>query len=208
MELFYGRVSGNSSRALFGLFESGAPFTPRLVDIDGGENKSPAYLAVNPMGKIPALADGEFRLWESNAINLYVAEKFPEARLMPKSLEARASVQRWLFFQAAHLTPSCIPVFRATHPKVQEFWKTKGDPAAADAGRKDLARWLPVLEEALAGRDWLDGQFSLADIAHTPHLLLVRDGGFDFAKYPGVRDWLARCEARPAWKKTWELVFS
>ena len=208
MELFYGRFSGNSSRALFGLFESGAPFTPRNVDTNEGENRSAAYLSVNPMGKIPALADGDFQLWESNAINLYVAEKFPQARLMPASLEARASVQRWLFFQAAHLTPSCVPVFRATHPKVQAFWKTKGDPVAAETGRKELARWLPVLEQALEGRDWLEGQFSLADIAHLPHLWLVRDGGFDFAVYPRVREWLARAEARPAWRKTVELVFS
>jgi glutathione S-transferase len=64
MELFYGRVSGNSARSAFGLHEVGAPFTPVLVDTRGGENRGAGYLAVNPMGKIPALADGAFRLWE------------------------------------------------------------------------------------------------------------------------------------------------
>jgi glutathione S-transferase len=149
MDFYYGRMSGNSARAAFGLIEAGVDFQPHPLDTRAGENRRPEYLAVNPMGKIPALADGPVRLWESNAINWYVAEKFPSARLIPASPADRASVLRWLFFQSAHVTPACVPVFRATHARVQEFWQTKGDPQAADSGRKELARYLPVLEEAL-----------------------------------------------------------
>ena len=207
MDFYYGRISGNSARAALGLFESGLPFQPKVLDTSGGENKGPAYLAVNPMGKIPALVDGEFRLWESNAINWYAAEKAPEAHLLPTSIAARASVQRWLFFQAAHVSPACIPVFRATNRRVQEFWKTKGDPQAAEAGRKELARYLPVLEQALADREWLVDAFSLADIAYVPHLMLLDEGGFDFKPYPSLRAWLDRLTARPAWRKTVELIF-
>lgn len=207
MDLFYGRMSGNSARALFCLHEIGAPFQARLVDTHAGENKAPAYLAVNPMGKIPAFTDGSFGLWESNAINWYAAEKHPEAGLLPTTPEGRASVQRWLFFQSAHVSPACVPLFMATNPRVQEFWKRKGDPAAAQTARKDLGRWLPVLEGALAGREWLEGSFSLADIAYAPHLWLIVDGGFDLAPYPAVRGWLGRLLARPAWRKTSDLVF-
>jgi glutathione S-transferase len=64
--------------------EAGAQFTPRLLDTRSGENRIADYLAVNPMGKIPALADGSFRLWESNGINWYVAEKHPAAGLLPR----------------------------------------------------------------------------------------------------------------------------
>ncbi len=207
MELFYGRVSGNSARALFGLHEIGAPFTPRLLDTHGGENRTPAYLAVNPMGKIPALVDGKFQLWESNAINWYAAEKHPAAGLLPDTAEGRASVQRWLFFQAAHVSPACVPIFMATNQRVQEFWKRKVDPAAAEGARRDLARWLPVLEGALAGRTWLEGSFTLADVAYAPHLWLVVEGGFDLGPYPAVRAWLDRLLARPSWKKAAETVF-
>jgi glutathione S-transferase len=207
MDLFYGRVSGNSARSVFGLFEAGAPFTPRLLDTRGGQNRAADYLAVNPMGKIPALVDGSFRLWESNAINWYVAEKHPAAGLLPATIEGRASVQRWLFFQAAHVSPACLPIFRATNRRVQEFWQTKGDAQAAEAARRELARWLPVLEGALAGREWLEGAFSLADVAYAPHLWLVVEGGFDLAPYPAVRAWLERTLARPAWRKAAELVF-
>jgi glutathione S-transferase len=207
MDLFYGRMSGNSARALFGLHEIGAPFTPRIVDPQGGENQTPAYLAVNPMGKIPALADGGFRLWESNAINWYAAEKNPAAGLIPQTVEGRASVQRWLFFQSAHVSPACVPIFMATNRRVQEYWKRKAAPAAAEGPRRDLARWLAVLEGALGGRDWLEGSFSLADVAYAPHLWLVVEGGFDLAPYPAVRTWLERLLARPAWKKTADMVF-
>jgi glutathione S-transferase len=207
MDLFYGRVSGNSARSVFGLHEAGARFTPRLVDTRAGENRLPGYLALNPMGKIPALADGDFRLWESNAINWYAAEKHPAAGLIPPTIEGRAAVQRWLFFQAAHVTPACVPLFRATNRRVQEFWQTRGDPAAAEAARRDLARWLPVLQGALAGREWLEGAFSLADVAYAPHLWLVVEGGFDLGPYPAVGAWLERLLARPAWRKAADLVF-
>lgn len=207
MELFYGRMSGNSARSLFGLHEAGVAFTPRLLDTRGGENRAAGYLAVNPMGKIPALVDGDFRLWESNAINWYVAEKHPQAGLLPATIEGRAAVQRWLFFQAAHVSPACGAVFRSTHRGMQEFWKLQGDEKAAEAGRKDLGRWLPVLEGALAGREWLEGAFSLADVAHAPHLWLLRDGGFDLGRWPAVRAWLDRMYARPAWRRTEAAVF-
>jgi len=207
MDLYYGRISGNSARAAFGLAEIGAPFRPHLLDTRKGENRAAPYLAVNPMGKIPALVDGACKLWESNAINWYAAEKFPKSRLLPASIEGRASVQRWLFFQAAHVSPACIHVFRATHPRVQAFWQTKGDPQAAEGARKELARYLPVLESALADRDWLEKDFSLADVAYAPHLWLVSEGGFDFSAYPRVRAWLDRLVSRPAWRKTEEMIF-
>jgi len=207
MDFYYGRCSGNSARVAFGLIEAGATFQPHLIDTRKGENRSAEYLAVNPMGKIPALVDGELKLWESNAINWYVVEKL-KSRLLPASLAARASVQRWLFFQAAHVTPACISVFRATNARVQAFWQTTGDPKALEAGRKELARYLPVLEAALANRDWLEGDFSLADIAYAPHFFLVAEGGFDFSPYPRLRAWQDRLEKRPGWKKAEEMIFA
>jgi glutathione S-transferase len=206
MDLFYSRNSGNSSRALFALHESGAGWTPRPIDPRAAENRAPAYLAVNPMGKLPALVDGDLLLWESNAINWYVAERWPQARLLPASPAGRAAVQRWLFFQTGHVSPACYPIFRSL-PQIKAHWNNASEPAAAEAGRKELARYLPVLEGALAGRDWLEKDFSLADVAYAPHLMLIGQAGFDFAPYPALRAWLARLLARPAWLKTAQLVF-
>ena len=69
MDFYYGRVSGNSTRAAFGLLEAGASFQPHFLDTQKGENRSAEYLSINPMGKIPSLVDGKLKLWESNAIN-------------------------------------------------------------------------------------------------------------------------------------------
>ena len=140
MDLFYGRMSGNSARSLFALYEADAVFTPHVLDTNAGENRAAAYLALNPMGKIPALTDGAFRIWESNAINIYVAEKYPSSALLPATIEGRAGVNRWLFFQTGHVTPACQQIFRVTSRRMQEFWKLPVDAQAAEAGRKELAR--------------------------------------------------------------------
>jgi glutathione S-transferase len=210
MDFFYGTVSGNSARSAFALFESGAPFTPHPLDTPSGENRTAAYLALNPMGKIPALIDGELQLWESNAINWYVAEKHPEAGLLPASPGARAGVQRWMFFQAGHLSPAALPIFRATNRRVQRHWKVTGDAGQLEPARNELARYLAVLEAALQGRDWLEGKFSLADIACAPHFWMLAEGepAFDFAPTPNVKRWLDRLWSRPAWKKTVEATLS
>jgi glutathione S-transferase len=154
VDFYYGRVSGNSARAAFGLHEAGAHYTPHHVYTPSGENRSAPYMAINPVGKVPALTDGEVRLWESNAINWYAAEKHPESRLLPSSFPGRASVQRWLFFQTGHVSPACAHVFRATNTRMQKFWNLHGDVQSLEAGRKELARYLVVLEQALEGRDW------------------------------------------------------
>jgi len=207
MELFFSRMSGNSGRAVFALFESGAKWLEHPVDPRAAQNREADYLALNPMGKMPVLRDGSFSLWESNAINWYVAEKYPESNLLPKSAAGRASVQRWLYFQTGHISPACVSVFRATNARMQAFWNLRGDARSEESGRQELERFLPVLESALDGRDWLEGELSLADIAYAPHFLLVAEGGFSFAPYPRIVRWLERLLARPAWQQTFRLLY-
>ena len=214
MDFYFGRLSGNSARSAFALCEAGIPFTPHPVGTPNGENRLPPYLTLNPMGKVPALVDGEVRLWESNAINWYVAEKHPETRLLPPTLAGRASVQRWLMFQAGHVSPASTTIFRQTNPRIRAFWKTDADPQAVEAAYKELGRYLTVLEQALTGRDWLEGELSLADIAYAPHFAAVAEGqdgrgdGLDLSATPNVQAWLQRMWARPAWKKAVEMAFS
>ena len=210
MDFFYGTLSGNSARSAFALHESGAPFTGHPLDTPSGENRTPQYLALNPMGKVPALIDGDVQLWESNAINWYIAEKHPGAGLLPASLGGRAAVQRWMFFQAGHLSPAAMPIVRATNRRVQRHWQMSGDPSLLGPVYKELGRYLGVLEAALPGRDWLEGAFSLADIACAPHFWLLAGGepAFDFAPTPHVKAWLERLWNRPAWKKAVEATLS
>jgi glutathione S-transferase len=207
MDFHFGKNSGNSARSAFALYEARAAFTPHALDVPRGDGQAPGHRALNPMGKVPALVDGEVALWESNAINWYVAETHPEAGLLPSTAAGRASVQRWLSFQAAHVSPSATAVNRALSARHRAYWRLLPDPGAADIGRRELARYLPVLEAALADGEWLEDRFSLADIAYAPHLAFLVEGGFDFSGTPRVVAWLERLLARPAWQQARALVF-
>jgi glutathione S-transferase len=208
VDFYFGRCSGNSARAAFALAEAGAAYTPHPITTPGGDENSDWYRKLNPMGKVPTLVDGELRLWESNAINWYVAEKHAQSRLLPASIAGQASVQRWLLFQTAHVSPASQAVYRMTNKRMQNIWKVTPDAQAAAAGRKELDRYLTVLEWALAERPWLEGDFSIADIAYAPHCWLLAEGGFDFSATPRVRGWLERLWARPAWKAAVEMAFA
>lgn len=207
MDFHFGKNSGNSARSAFALYEARVSFTPHALDVPAGASRAADYVALNPMGKVPALLDGTTALWESNAINWYLAESHPEAELLPPTLAGRASVQRWLFFQAAHVSPAALAVNRELSARHRAFWRLQPDPRAAELGRQELARYLPVLEAALAHSDWLEKHFSLADVAYAPHLAFLVEGGFDFSPTPRVRDWLSRLLARPAWQQARALVF-
>ena len=207
MDFHFGKNSGNSARSAFALYEARATFTAHALDVPGGASRASDYLALNPMGKVPALLDGTTALWESNAINWYVAEVYPEAKLLPSTPAGRASVQRWLFFQAAHVSPAAIAVNRELSTRHRNYWKLEPDARAAEAGRRELGRYLPVLESALAQSGWLEPQLSLADLAYAPHLAFLIEGGFDFSATPRVHDWLLRLLARPAWQQARALVF-
>jgi glutathione S-transferase len=207
MEFHFGKNSGNSARVAFALYEARVPFAPHVMHVPRGESRTPEYLALNPMGKVPALIDGATSLWESNAINWYIAERSPEAKLLPTTAARRASVLRWQFFQAGHVTPAAMAVYRTTSARAQKYWGMKPDADAAENGRKELARFLPVLETALDRRDWLEEEFSLADIAYAPHLWFLAEAGFDFPGTPRVRAWLERMLLRPAWQQVQALVF-
>jgi glutathione S-transferase len=208
MELFYGRISGNSMRAILILEEIGAKYEPVLVNTKAGDQRSPKYLAINPMGKIPALVDGTLTLWESNAIGWYAAEKHSSAGLIPSTSEQRGAMLKWLFFQTAHVSPACAAIFRHEHPLVREQWNVPPSPQETSRGQKELERYFPVLESALASASYLAGALSLADLAYVPHLHLVEETGFDFTPYPAIVRWLHALRARDAWRRTVELSFA
>jgi glutathione S-transferase len=207
MDFHFGKNSGNSARSAFALYEARVRFTPYALDVPTGDSRAADYMGLNPMGKVPALLDGATALWESNAINWYLAESYPEAMLLPPTPAERASVQRWLFFQAAHVSPAAMAVNRELNDRHRTYWQLQPDPRAAEVGKQDLSRYLPVLESALAESDWLEKQFSLADVAYAPHLALLIEAGFDFSATPCVRGWLERLLARPAWQQARALVF-
>ena len=178
-----------SFAALWALEETGMPYEAVLTDISVGAQKTPEYLAINPMGKVPALKDGDAALAESAAIIAYIAEKYPDAKLAPPLGDAaRAKYLQWLFFNA-NIEASITQIF------------TKIEMPTVSAGWGSATQVFDVLDKAVETGPWLLGEnFSAADI--------VIGSGLNFAirafkmvpTRPSFDRYLDRCMAREAFK--------
>jgi glutathione S-transferase len=177
-----------SLRALWVLEEAGVPYERVRLDLSAGEQKSPAFRAINPMTKVPALTDGTLAVAESGAMCAYVAEAHPEAGLAPPVGDpARGRYLQWLFF-----SPGCVePAYLTKSANVQVR------PEAAGFGEFD--RVFDVLEGAVAKGPFLLGErFSAADVM----IGLDLHFGIDIFKLvpsrPALRAYVDRCLARQA----------
>ena len=195
MKLYWAPRS-RSFTALWLMEETGQPYQRVLTDITTGAQKAPEYLAINPMGKVPALADGDATLAEAAAICAYVAERYPEAKLAPPLGDIRrAKYLYWLFF-----SPGCIePAI------VQLATKIEINPVAAGWG--EAQRVFDVLDAALSKGPWLLGDsFSAADV--------MIGSGLNYAvrlfkmvpARPSFDAYIARCAARPAFQRAEKLA--
>lgn len=142
------------------------------------ENRTETYLKMNPMGKAPVLVDGDFTLWESNAILCYLATRFPETNCLPTDPRERANVDRWLYWQAFHLLNTVV----ATREK-------GGDV------QKDVDLYIGLLNSQLGGKEYVLGELSLVDFAIAPYLLGRHGQAIDYTPFPNVMAWLDRCNA-------------
>ena len=178
-----------SFASLWALEETGMPYEAVLTDISTGAQKKPDYLAINPMGKVPALKDGDLSVAESAAIIAYIAERYPEANLAPPIGDSqRAKYLQWMFF-AANIEAAITQIF------------TKIEMPTSSAGWGSATQVFDVLDRAVETGPWLLGEtFSAADI--------VIGSGLNFAvrafrmvpARPSFDRYLDRCAARPAFK--------
>ena len=178
-----------SFASLWALEETGMPYEAVLTDISTGAQKTPDYLAINPMGKVPALKDGDATIAESAAIIFYIAERFPAAGLAPDIGDVRrGKYLHWMFF-AANIEAAITQLF------------TKIELPSSTAGWGSADQVFEVLDKAVEKGPWLLGeQFSAADI--------VIGSGLNFAirafkmvpTRPSFDRYLDRCVAREAFK--------
>lgn len=193
MQLYGFPLSGNSRKALMTLEETGLTYEFINVDLMSGAQREPAYLALNPNGRVPALVDGDLVLWESSAIMLYVAEKAPQAGLIPSGTAHRARMYQWLVWQPGTFNPP-LQTLNA---------QLRGPDGQRDAGvvaaaRQAIIANLDVLSIGLGEREWLAGDYSLADIVMVPHLNALV--GLDFTLPANVEGYLGKLRNRPGWQ--------
>ena len=183
-----------SLRARWALQELRVDFEAIPVDLMKGEHRQPAYLKVNPAGKIPALVDGDFVVTESVAIVLYLAQKYPDKRLLPVDLKERAEFDRWMMFTVTELEQPLWRISRNTSIYPQAA-RLPADIAIASREFKEMAA---VLEAHMRDREFLVGtSVTVADFV----LAYTLDWGNEFrllGDCPGLLSYMERMYARPA----------
>ena len=194
LRLYRMPVSGHCHRVELMLSLLGLPFELVNVDLQRGEHRSPAMLALNPLGQVPVLVDGDTVLSDSNGILVYLVQRYaPGSNWMPQDALGQARLQRWFSLAAGFLVPGV-----ATPRYAALAGRTVADRDGALATGERL---LDYMESELVGRTWLLGgtEPSLADIAMVSYTSQAHIAGLPLAGYPRIAAWVARLQALPAY---------
>jgi glutathione S-transferase len=188
-------LSTNGRKVHMALEEAKAAYEIVAVNLMKGEQKNPDYLKLNPNGKVPTFVDDGLVMWESIAILLYLAEKFPAANLLPAAAADRARAFQWLVWQPTTFGAPASLLFRQMRftPEGQR------DQKVIDQARAEVTKNTEILSGGLQGRDYLAGTFSVADMALMPYLYVLAELGI--AQSPTVDAYYKRLAARPSWQK-------
>ena len=186
----YGSAMSRASRVMWCARELGVPF--EHVDVAWDGLKKPEFLAINPNGKVPGFSDGNLNLFESLAINLYLAKKYGTGELYPTNLEDEARALQWTVWAATEVEPCLLP-------SVLVKFGIWSDAVAAKAAADRAKAPLLVLDGHLKSREWLVGpKFGIADLNTAAVVSFGRYGDVDMSYAPHVIAWLDRCLSRPA----------
>lgn len=201
IDLYYAATPNGQKVKLF-LEEAGLAYKQIQVNLHDGDQFKPEFLAVSPNNKIPAIVDhdpkdkkGPISVFESGAILLYLAEK--SGKFLPVGFRERIEVNEWLFWQVGGLGPMA--------GQVHHFKKfaTERVPYAIERYEKEVNRLYKVLDKRLEGRNFVVGEYSIADMATYPWVVPYETQGQRLEDFPNLKLWFERISARPAVKKVY-----
>jgi len=187
-----GQGLARDTRVRWALEEVGQPYEVRLLSF--AAMKEPAHLARHPFGQIPTYEEGDLVLFETGAIVLHIADH--HAGLMPADADARARAIAWMFAASNTVEPPILDLVTARIFEADKPWSEARLPLVKDRVRARL----DSLAVRLGDADWLDGAFSAGDLMMVSVLLRLRRSGL-LDEYPGLAAYVARGEARPAYKR-------
>lgn len=196
MITLYGSARTSAGRCLWCLEETGVAYENKNVDMRSKEHKSEDFLKINPNGKIPAMIDGETTLFESMAINFYLADKY-KPELLGTTPEDRAVSYQWSFWSSSELQDPIIQVF------IQKVFmpEDKRSQTVIDENLAKLPALFTTLDNALASKTYLNGKtFTLADLNTMSIVSIAPHVGFDLSNYKNVDLWMKAISDRPAYQ--------
>jgi len=204
IDLYYW-TTPNGHKITMYLEEAGLPYRVLPVNIGKGEQFAPEFLAISPNNRIPAIVDHDpadggapLALFESGAILLYLAEK--TNRFIAADLRGRSETIQWLFWQMGGLGPMA----GQNHHFIQ--YAPEQIPYAIERYVKETARLYAVLDKHLAGREFIAGGYSIADIACYPWVVPHRKQRQNLDDFPQLKRWFAAIQGRPATQRAYALA--
>lgn len=201
MITLYGSPRSSAGRCLWTLEEAGVAYTLKDVDMRNKEHKSPEFLKINPNGKVPALTDGDYTLYESMAINFYVAESYKK-ELLGHNAKDNGLVHQWSFWAISELQGPIIEIF------IQKVFvpEDRRDHNVIENNMKKLPELFHVLNSSLEGKKYLVGnEFTLADLNTASVASIALAIGLDMAPYANITSWMGALSERPAFQKYMSL---
>jgi glutathione S-transferase len=187
----YGSAMSRAGRSLWAAEETGIKYEHVIV----AQTRVPDYLKINPNGHVPALDDNGTIIWESMAVNLYLAEKYGKAPLWPSSVEGHGACYQWSFWGMTEVEPPLIDIIQ--HRMILPA--DKRDEKVALKAVETLKAPLKVLDEHLRKSEYLLGrEFTIADLNVASVLSITRYTQVDLSPTPTVQKWLQKCLERPA----------
>ena len=204
MKIYADPITVNCRKVLAGLDFLNAPFEKVHVDYFKGEQKEPAYLAINPNASMPAMSDGDLVLWESNAILQYAADKHDRDSAYPKDLKKRADINRWLLWESSSWFAACYVYL--VENCVKPLLGGAADAAVLDAHNAQFHKLAAILDARLASHKWVAGgdNATIADIALAAPLHLHGWQQIPFAQHTHIKRWMFEgVEKLPCWHNTY-----
>lgn len=201
MKLYFDPITVNCRKVLAGCDLVGAAYETKKVDYFAGGHKEAGFLKINPNAALPAMTDGDFVLWESNAILQYAADKVGAEKAYPRDPKIRADINRWHLWEASQWFSGCYVYL--VENVVKPILGDKPDAAVLEAHDPTFHHLAGILETRLKGQSWLAGSdVTIADIAVAAPMHLHSYQKLPLEPYPELRRWMSNVEALPCWQRT------
>lgn len=192
----YGSPSSSSGRCYWCLEEVGAKYESKSISFKEKEHKNENFLKLNPNGKVPCLVDEDFVIWESVAINFYLAEKF-KSELLGTNTKEKGLVQQWSIWSMSELQPPLIQIFIQLVFVPEE----RRSQQTIDKAKEKLPKLFQTIENSLNSNYLVNDKFSLADLNVVSVIDVAQRLKVDLSAYPKMNAWLERVQDRESFKK-------